>query len=326
MRATTTVPEAGPRRRAASGDGDPRPTAPPPTRRRRGGPRAVTWYAPWLFLLPIAILFAVFFLWPAVLAVQLAFYDYSVIRPAELVGFDNFRRMINDERFWRAALNSLLYMVGMIPLNVVIPLVLAVMVNQKIRAIGAFRAIYYLPAITSMVAVAIAWRYVYNDAGIINWILQAFGITEQPIQFLLSTDWALPSILFIEAWKQMGTYMLIYLAGLQAISSDVYEAATIDGANTVQKFLRITVPLTIPYVAVVLTLTMESASKVFTSVFVLTGGGPDDSTMSLGYYIWSLAFQRFEMGYASAIALVLWGALILLAMLNFRVSRSRYDV
>lgn len=267
-----------------------------------------------------------FFLWPAVLAVQLAFYDYSVIRPAELVGFDNFRRMMGDERFWRATLNSLLYMVGMIPLNVVIPLVLAVMVNQKIRAIGAFRAIYYLPAITSMVAVAIAWRYVYNDAGIINWLLQALGISEQPIQFLLSTDWALPSILFIEAWKQMGTYMLIYLAGLQAISSDVYEAATIDGASTVQKFLRITVPLTIPYVAVVLTLTMESASKVFTSVFVLTGGGPDDSTMSLGYYIWSLAFQRFEMGYASAIALVLWGALILLAILNFRVSRSRYDV
>ena len=325
MRTAVTPPEAGTRRRTP-GDGDPGPSAPPPRRRQQRGPRAVSWYTPWLFLLPIAILFVVFFLWPAVLAVQLAFYDYSVIRPAELVGLDNFRRMLGDERFWRAALNSLLYMVGLIPLNVVIPLVLAVMVNQKIRAIGAFRAIYYLPAITSMVAVAIAWRYVYNDAGIVNWVLQAFGITEQPIQFLLSTDWALPSILFIEAWKQMGTYMLIYLAGLQAISSDVYEAATIDGANTVQKFLRITVPLTIPYVAVVLTLTMESASKVFTSVFVLTGGGPDDSTMSLGYYIWSLAFQRFEMGYASAIALVLWAVLIVLAMLNFRVSRSRYDV
>ncbi|HIY25202.1 MAG TPA: sugar ABC transporter permease [Candidatus Brachybacterium merdigallinarum] len=325
MRTAVTPPEAGTRRRTPA-DGDPGPSAPPPRRRQQRGPRAVSWYTPWLFLLPIAILFVVFFLWPAVLAVQLAFYDYSVIRPAELVGLDNFRRMLGDERFWRAALNSLLYMVGLIPLNVVIPLVLAVMVNQKIRAIGAFRAIYYLPAITSMVAVAIAWRYVYNDAGIVNWVLQAFGITEQPIQFLLSTDWALPSILFIEAWKQMGTYMLIYLAGLQAISSDVYEAATIDGANTVQKFLRITVPLTIPYVAVVLTLTMESASKVFTSVFVLTGGGPDDSTMSLGYYIWSLAFQRFEMGYASAIALVLWAVLIVLAMLNFRVSRSRYDV
>lgn len=326
MRATVGAPEAGPRRRNASGDGAPSTPSPRPTRGRRGGPRAVTWYAPWLFLLPISILFVVFFLWPAVLAVQLAFYDYSVIRPPELVGLDNFRRMVGDERFWRAALNSVLYMVGMIPLNVVIPLVLAVMVNQKIRAIGAFRAIYYLPAITSMVAVAIAWRYVYNDAGIINWLFQAFGITEQPIQFLLSTEWALPSILFIEAWKQMGTYMLIYLAGLQAISSDVYEAATIDGATTIQQFLRITVPLTIPYVAVVLTLTMESASKVFTSVFVLTGGGPDDSTMSLGYYIWSLAFQRFEMGYASAIALVLWGVLILLAIMNFRVSRSRYDV
>ena len=325
MRTAVTPPEAGTRRRTPA-DGEPGPSAPPPRRRQQRGPRAVSWYTPWLFLLPIAILFVVFFLWPAVLAVQLAFYDYSVIRPAELVGLDNFRRMLGDERFWRAALNSLLYMVGLIPLNVVIPLVLAVMVNQKIRAIGAFRAIYYLPAITSMVAVAIAWRYVYNDAGIVNWVLQAFGITEQPIQFLLSTDWALPSILFIEAWKQMGTYMLIYLAGLQAISSDVYEAATIDGANTVQKFLRITVPLTIPYVAVVLTLTMESASKVFTSVFVLTGGGPDDSTMSLGYYIWSLAFQRFEMGYASAIALVLWAVLIVLAMLNFRVSRSRYDV
>ncbi|GAB3812277.1 sugar ABC transporter permease [Tessaracoccus terricola] len=283
------------------------------------------WYVPYLFVLPIMTLFAVFFVWPAVLAVQLSFYDYSIIKPTVWVGFENFTRMLGDTRFWRAALNSLGYLVGLIPLTVVIPLVLAVLVNQKLRGMGAFRFLYYLPVVTSMVAVAIAWRYVFHDAGVINWFLQGLGIIDQPIQFLLDKTWALPALIVVEGWKSMGTYMLIYLAGLQAIPSELYEAARVDGASATKRFFQITVPLMVPYVAVTMVLVMQGATQVFTSVFVLTNGGPSDSTMSLGYYIWSLAFQRFEMGYASAISMVLWIVLVLLAILNYRVTRARYQ-
>lgn len=272
------------------------------------------------------VLFGVFFVWPAVLALQLGFYDYSVIKPTTFVGLANFHQLVNDPVFWRAALNSLLYMVGLIPLCVLCPLVLASMANQKLRGIGVYRAIYYLPAITSMVAVAIAWRFVFSEDGVINWLLENVRLVGQPIQFLIDKNWALPSLTLVEGWKSMGTYMLIYLAGLQSIPADLYEAAAIDGANTFKRFYKITIPLMIPYVAVVLTLVMSEASKIFTSVYVLTEGGPAHSTMSLGYYIWSLAFQHFNMGYASAISVVLWLALIVLAVLNFRVSRAQYTV
>lgn len=124
----------------------------------------------------------------------------------------------------------------------------------------------------------------------------------------------------------MGSYMLIYLAGLQAIPSELYEAAKVDGAGAWRRFFAITVPMMVPYLAVTLTLEMQDATQVFTSVFVLTDGGPSDATMSLGYYIWSLAFQRFEMGYASAISMVLWVVLVLMALLNYRVTKARYDV
>lgn len=291
---------------------------------RRRGIARTAWWVPYLFMAPVLILFVVFFAWPAVLALQLSFYDYSIIRPTEWVGLDNFTRMIGDTRFWHATLNSLGYMVGLLPLTVGLPLVLAVLVNQKLRAIGMYRFLYYLPVVTSMVAVAIAWRYVFHDAGVLNWMLQAVGITDQPIQFLLDKNWALPALIVVEGWKSMGSYMLIYLAGLQAIPSELYEAATVDGAGMWRRFFSITVPLMVPYLAVTLTLEMQDATQVFTSVFVLTGGGPSDSTMSLGYYIWSLAFQRFEMGYASAISMVLWVVLVLLAVLNYRISKARY--
>lgn len=311
------------RRPAATLQGD-GPRARPGGQRRRGI-RTNKWWVPYLFVLPIMTLFCVFFVWPAVLAIQLSFYDYSIIKPTVWVGFDNFARMVADTRFWRAALNSLIYLIGLIPLTVVIPLVLAVLVNQKLRAMGAFRFLYYLPVVTSMVAVAIAWRYVFHDAGVINWLLQSVGLIDQPIQFLLDKQWALPALIVIEGWKSMGTYMLIYLAGLQAIPSDLFEAARVDGASTTQRFFHITVPLMIPYVAVTMVLVMQGATQVFTSVFVLTKGGPADSTMSLGYYIWSLAFQRFEMGYASAISMVLWVVLVALAILNYRVTRARHS-
>jgi putative chitobiose transport system permease protein len=280
-------------------------------------------WVPYAFLLPGLALFAVFFAWPAVMAVRLSFYEYNVVSPARYVGLENFRRLATDDRFHRALENSGLYLVGLIPFAVVIPMLLAVLVNQKVRGIKAFRALYYLPAITSMVAVGIAWRYLFHQQGVLNWVLLETGIIHKPIQYLLSDSWALPALVLVEGWKMLGFFMMIYLAGLQSIPAEIYEAARVDGANPVRRLWHITVPLLLPYTTVTLTLGMLDALRVFESVYVMTRGGPQDSTISLGYLAWSTAFERYQLGYASAIGLVMLVLMVALAVLNQRITRER---
>ncbi|WP_283139472.1 carbohydrate ABC transporter permease [Rhizohabitans arisaemae] len=281
------------------------------------------WYTPYLFSLPALVLFGVFFAWPAVTAIQLSFLKYDVVSPPVFVGMGNFTRMLGDERFWTSMLNSALFLVGMFPLLVVVPLLLAVLVNQKLPGIRTFRMLYYLPVVTSMVAVGVAWEYVFHQQGVLNWMLTTVGLLDQPIQYLLDSFWALPALVLVEGWKSMGFYMMIYLAGLQTIPAGLYEAAKVDGAGPWVRLRHITVPLMMPYIAVAITVEMLDAMQSFTSIYVMTGGGPQDATLTLGYYIWSSAFQRYEMGYASAMGLVLWALMIGLAFLNHRISKGR---
>jgi putative chitobiose transport system permease protein len=282
------------------------------------------WYTPYLFAAPALVLFGVFFAWPAVTAIQLSFFKYDMISPPPVfVGVDNFVRMLGDGRFWTALLNSVLFLVGMFPLLVVVPLLLAVLVNQKLPGIKTFRMLYYLPVVTSMVAVGIAWEYVFHQQGVLNWMLTGIGLLDEPIQYLLDPAWALPAVILVEGWKSMGFYMMIYLAGLQTIPASLYEAARVDGANAWHRLRSITVPLLIPYIAVAITVEMLDAMQAFTSIYVMTKGGPQDATLTLGYYIWSAAFERYEMGYASAMGLVLWVLMIGLAILNYRITRGR---
>jgi len=194
------------------------------------------------------------------------------------------------------------------------------LVNIKLPGIRIFRTLYYLPVITSMVAVAIAWRFLLNEQGVINWMLSLVGIPST--SFLLSTRWALPSVVLVEAWKGMGLYMMIYLAGLQAVSGELIEAAKLDGAGWIRRTWHVIVPGMRPVFAVTLTLGMLDAMRAFESVFVLTKGGPQDSTATLGFYIWETAFQKHEMGYASAVGLFLWAIMIALAFLNLLVTRE----
>ncbi|TMR20175.1 sugar ABC transporter permease [Nonomuraea turkmeniaca] len=282
------------------------------------------WYTPYLFAAPALVLFGVFFAWPAVTAIQLSFFKYDMISPPPVfVGVDNFVRMLGDGRFWTALLNSVLFLVGMFPLLVVVPLLLAVLVNQKLPGIKTFRMLYYLPVVTSMVAVGIAWEYVFHQQGVLNWMLTGAGLLDEPIQYLLDPAWALPAVILVEGWKNMGFYMMIYLAGLQTIPASIYEAARVDGANAWHRLRSITVPLLLPYIAVAITVEMLDAMQAFTSIYVMTKGGPQDATLTLGYYIWSAAFERYEMGYASAMGLVLWVLMIGLAILNYRITRGR---
>ncbi|WP_052371907.1 carbohydrate ABC transporter permease [Amycolatopsis taiwanensis] len=308
-----------------------RTTAGPITPRERGTtsrPRRKAhlhgkWYTPWLFLVPTLVLLAVFFAWPAFSAVQLAFFDYRVVSPPTWVGVDNFRRMAEDPRFFSALTNSGLFMIGMVPLLVALPLLLALLVNLPLRAIKVFRLIYYLPVVTSMVVVAIAWNYVFHERGVLNWLLTSLGLFDKPVQFLLDTGWALPALVAVEVWKSAGYYMMIYLAGLQSIPASLYEAARVDGATARQRLVHVTVPLLRPYLAVVVVLATMDAVQVFTSVFVMTKGGPQDHTMTLGYYIYDKAFHEFDVGYANAIGLVLWAILIIISLVSYRVTRGK---
>jgi putative chitobiose transport system permease protein len=294
----------------------------PPTGSARRRRRAETGPA-YLFLLPGLILLAVFFLWPAVLAVQLAFTEYRVVSPPEFNGLDNFTRMFGDERFLIALRNSAFLLVGLIPFATVIPLAIATALNRRLPGVNTVRFIVYLPVVVSMVAVAMAWQFVFDIDGPINWLLMTTGVIDQPLRFLLDPNWALPAIIVVEGWKGVGTYVLIYLGALQAISPSIIEASTIDGANAVQRYWRIIVPLVRPYIAVCLTIAAMNAMQVFASVFVLTQGGPYDQTLTLGYYVWSTAFQRYDMGYASAVGLFTWILLIGLSAASFAAGREK---
>ncbi|MFI9592360.1 carbohydrate ABC transporter permease [Nonomuraea sp. NPDC052265] len=281
------------------------------------------WYTPYLFPIPALVLFGVFFAWPAITALQLSFTDYDGVSPPVFSGVDNFVRILGDTRFWTALRNSLLFLLGLFPLLVVLPLPLAALINQKLPGIKTFRMLYYLPVVTSMVAVAVAWNYVFHQQGVLNWMLTGFGLLDEPVQFLLDPAWALPALILVEGWKSMGVYMMIYLAGLQTIPANLYEAARVDGAGAWRRMRSITVPLMMPYIAVAITMAMLDAMQAFTTVFVMTKGGPQDATLMLGYYIWSEAFEKYDMGYASAVGLVLWVLLIVMALLNYRLTGGK---
>lgn len=286
--------------------------------RRTGGGVATRPYVPYLFMLTGIVLFGVFFAWPAVLAVETAFTDFSIVNPTHWVGLGNFRALWHDAEFHGAILHSFIVMVGLLPFSVIIPIALAVLINKALRGIQFFRALYFLPVVTSMVAVAVAWNYVFDDRGVLNWLLERLHVG--PVHFLLDQHWALASVIVVEGWKGVGTYMMIFLAGLQSISGDLHEAAQLDGASAWQRFSRITLPLLRPYVAVAVTIELVNAMQVFTSVYVLTQGGPDGHTETAGYFVWSKAFQHFQLGYASAAGIVIWLILVVLAIVNYRIT------
>ncbi|WP_147917078.1 carbohydrate ABC transporter permease [Ruania zhangjianzhongii] len=295
-------------------------------RRRPGAPRGsrVTqgrWYTPYLFMLPGLVLFAIIFAWPVVLALQMSVSSYDIISPPTFVGLENFERLLVDPRFHHALTNSLLFLVLYTPLAVVVPLFLALLVNLKVPGIQSFRVAYFLPVVTSMVAVAVAWRFLLNQAGVVNWLLSLVGLG--PVDFLLDTSWALPTVVAIEGWKNMGFYMMIYLAALQGIPREHLESATLDGASGLQRLRHIIVPALMPFFAVTLTLGMLEAMKNFETVYIMTRGGPQDATLTLGYYIWHLAFERSQMGYANTVGIFMWVLMIGFALLNLTVTRRK---
>lgn len=270
----------------------------------------------YLFLGPNISGFLVFTFLPVIASLVLCFTQWDILTPAKYVGFDNFIQLLgfhsepgigivpNDPLFWKYLANTMFFMLG-IPIGMAASLALALAMNQKLKGIVIFRTVYFLPVISSMVAIALLWRWIYNpDFGLFNSFLGWFGIKGP--NWLSDTLWAKPALMIMGLWGGTGYSMLLYLAGLQGISEEFYEASRIDGASKWQQFWYITFPLLSPVHFFMLIMGVIGGFQAFGSMYVMTGGGPAGSTTTIAYYIYNNAFQWFKMGYASAIAWILF--------------------
>ena len=272
-------------------------------------------YTPYLFLLPALAVLIVFFFIPFFQTFGLSFFDYSssIYNPT-FNGVDNYVKLFKEPIFYKVMFNTFMYLVIAVPFLVTFPLFLAILINQKIRGGTLYKILLYLPVIVSIVVAAIAFKWLYAGQGILNYILTLFHI--QPIGWLVDTKWALFSVAVVTIWKGIGYYMMIYLASLMSVPQDLYEACDIDGANFLTKHLTVTIPHIMPTIALVSTISTISAMKVFAEIYVMTKGGPLNSTKTIVYYIYERAFENLDLGYASALAVVLLVVVMAFSLIN----------
>ena len=280
----------------------------------------------WGFLTPALLLLSLSVLIPAALALVMSFSQsgLDVGEPLRFVGLANLRRLLADPMFARVSLTTLLYLVGVVPPIVLGALALAVLVNRQLPGIHWFRGAFYTPVLVSIVVAAIAFRWIYAENGLVNgWLSALLPGTFQPIGFLTSPLLALPSVMLVTLWKGLGYYMVIFLAGLQGISPDLYEAAALDGSEGLRKHLDITLPLLRPYITLVAVISAIAATKVFEEVYLMTQGGPADSTRTLVYYVYDQAFAELEISYACTIGLALFLIVLLLSLVRYLFAGDR---
>lgn len=298
-------------------------TPPPPTAaagRRRAWRNILVG---WSFILPNFIGFALFTLIPMFAAFALAFLEWDSYSTPEWVGLDNFQQLLDDQNFHVALRNTLYYAAGHIPLTLVVALGLAMALNRKIRGVQFFRTAAFFPYITSLVAVAVVWNMLFNPtAGPINQFLEALGIADPP-KWVASPDWAMPAVIVTSVWRDMGYYMVLYLAGLQTIPQEYYEAARVDGANAWQRFWSVTLPCLRPTTFFVVVMLTIQSFKVLDLILVMTEGGPGRSTLVLAQLVYREGITEGKFGYSSAIALVLFLIVLVVTVVQFRINERR---
>ena len=280
----------------------------------------------WSFLSPALILLALSVLIPAAMALVMSFTQtgLDVSEPLRFIGFANLRRLAADPMFYKVLGTTLLYLIGVVPPIVLGALSLAVLVNRAIPGIHVIRAALYTPVLVSIVVAAIAFRWLYAENGLINgWLGALIGSGFLPIDFLSNPVLALPSVMLVTLWKGLGYYMVIFLGGLQGIPAELYEAAELDGSEGWRKHLDITLPLLRPYLTLVAVISAIAATKVFEEVFLMTQGGPADSTRTLVYYVYDQAFAELEISYACTVGLALFLIVLLLTAVRLAFSDDR---
>lgn len=277
----------------------------------------------YLFLFPTLFGISLFVLIPVIGAFLISFTHWDLLTPAKYTGYENYKNLMQDKIFWKVLFNTIYYTVATVPLTLIFSLLLALAMNQKIRGLTLFRTIYFIPVVSSTVAVSLVWQWLYNvDYGIINYFLRLFHLPT--CGWLSDTRWAMPAIILMSVWKNLGYYMVIFLAGLQGIPSEYYEAAKIDGASKIRQFFHITLPLLSPTTFFILIMLIISSFQVFDQIYIMTvgPGGPAFSTSVIILYIYRKAFDpEHLMGYASAMAFVLFGIIFILTILQFRFSK-----
>lgn len=275
--------------------------------------------APWL----LGMLF--FTAYPILASITYSFMDYSILEPPKWAGFANYTTLFKDQLFWTSLYNTLYFVIISVPLTIIIGLLISLMLNKDIKGIAIYRTLYYIPSIVPVVAGSILWAWIFNpNFGILTNVVNFFGITAPG--WLSDPAWAKFSLILMALWGAGGG-MIIYLAGLKNIPKAYYEAAELDGANARQRFINVTLPMISPTLFFQLIIGMIGSFQVFTQAFIMTNGGPNDSTMFYVYYLYNNAFRFWKMGYSSAMAWILFVIIMILTWISFRVAKYwvQYD-
>jgi multiple sugar transport system permease protein len=282
----------------------------------------------WGFVLPAVAIIAVFFLLPICGALLLSLTDFDIYALADLrnlrfVGFGNYLRLLETQLFWQAFGNTLYFVIVGVPLSIGVSLIAALLLNSPMaRARAFFRTALFAPVVTTLVAVAVIWRYLFHTRyGLVNYALATLHIG--PIDWLGDPHWAMPTIVLFAVWKNFGYNMVIFLAGLQAIPRDLYEAARIDGASSYRQFVHVTMPMLGPTLSMVSLLTIAGYFQIFAEPYVMTQGGPLRSTLTALYFMYDEGFKWWNLGTASAVAFMLFVPMFLITSLLLRTARTR---
>ena len=276
---------------------------------------------PYLYLVPTVVGLLLFSAGAVVGSLLISFSRWDIITPPEWVGIENYRLMFRSELFWSVFWNTWYFTLLYVPLTILTSLALALLVNQRLKGIAFVRTVYFFPVVSSMIAVALVWSWMYNpEYGLLNFLLKSlFGV--QGPAWLADSDWAMPAMVLVAVWKTTGYSMVIFLAGLQGIPDELYEAAGLDGAGRWAKFRNVTLPMLSPTMFFVLVVTLINSFQVFEQTYVMTKGGPANATMTLSFFIYQNVFQFFKMGYAAAMSYVLFAIIALITFVQFRLQK-----
>ena len=273
--------------------------------------------AAWIFILPAILGTYIFIIIPVLCSFGLSFTEWDLLNPIKFVGFENYKLLFNDDLFYKILINTVVFALSTSILGVIIPLILASILNSKIRGSEFFKTAYFLPFITPMVVIGIIWAWIFDpNIGLLNQVLQI------NINWLYDSKFALPALIVVSVWKLIGYNMIIFLSSLSSISNSMFEAAKIDGANAIQIFKNVTIPLLSPTIFFVIIITAISSFQVFDLIYLMTQGGPFDSTNVLVYAIYKNAFEYFNVGKASAIAYVLFAIILILTLIQWSLRKK----
>lgn len=282
----------------------------------------------WLFILPAFCHLALFILFPIGFAFYLSLHRWDVLKPNKpYAGFSNYINLMHDPLFWNAMWNSTYYAVVSVPLGMVVALGVAILVHQRLRGMPIFRTIYYLPAVSSTVAISMVWTFIYlPETGLMDWALKTIGFHRLAgIDWLQNPVWAMPALIFMSIWIGLGPRMVLFLAGLTGIPKSFYEVAEVDGAGRWAAFRHVTLPLLLPTTFFILVTSSINAFQIFTPIYMMTQGGPMWKTDVVGYHIYTEAWRQFHMGMASAQSYVLFLVILAVTILQFRVVSRRME-